>query len=156
MKSKFNVFIFFAVVFVGSSFAQRNNGMNRMRAKVEQFEKIKLIETLNLNEDESIRFFARRNEYKENQKKMLAERDSLYKLLSVELSSGKDAELAKMRNEILDVDSRILIKRKEFLNSLGDLLSEKEIAKYVLFEYNFRNEIRKQLIKQYKHRMGRM
>jgi hypothetical protein len=72
------------------------------------------------------------------------------------LSSGKEMELLKIKNEIFNLDNKILVKRREFLSSLKDILTEKEIAKYILFEYNFKNEIRKQLMKQYKLNKRRM
>jgi tRNA A22 N-methylase len=156
MKIKFCTFLIILIVITGTLSAQMNNRMGRMRAKVEQLEKLKLIEVLNLNEEKSIRFFSRRNKYKIFQKKLLAERDSLYKVLSGMLSSGKEMELVKIKNEIFNLDNKILVKRREFLSSLKDILTEKEIAKYILFEYNFKNEIRKQLMKQYKLNKRRM
>ena len=53
------------VILSSISYPQKmRDRMKQNRGKLEQLEKIKLIEALDLNEETAIRFFARRNDFK--------------------------------------------------------------------------------------------
>jgi len=58
-------------------------------------------------------------------------------------NDGKnDDELKKMIDQYQDLENKILKKRQEFYNSLNDILTYKQIAKVLLFERKFKDEIR--------------
>ena len=56
----------FALLLSSFLFAQRGEGpgeWGRMGGQIEQLEKIKIIEELNMDEETTLRFFSRRNEF---------------------------------------------------------------------------------------------
>ena len=142
-----NYLIAVIICFILPSFMySQEDDRNGQRNRIEQLEKLKLIETLNLSEDVSVRFFSRRNK---NQKEIEAIEDKtkeLFDKLDESLNSkSKDSELEqkKIINEILNNRELIEQKRKQFILSLNDILATEQIAEYVLFEKKFRDELRK-------------
>jgi len=139
-----------------SLFAQRNEQpgeWGRMGGKIEQLEKIKIIEELDFDEETAIRFFVRRNKHRENQKDLIEKRDLFYKDLADEVDSEDEGKLKSKVDKIFQIENEMLNNRKEFLYSLNDFLTEKEIAQLILFEFNFRKEVRSQFMKQGRKRM---
>ena len=148
--------------FVATNFAQSPGvppppgEWGRMGGKIEQLEKIKLIEELNLNEETAVRFFARRNEHRESLRSILQKRNALYKELSNEIKLDKKDSLKEKVNEIFLIEDEMVAKRKEFIDSLSDIFTEKQQVQLVLFEFYFRQEMRHQFMKQGKRRMKQM
>lgn len=121
------------------------------RERMEQLEKLKLLEALNLNEEEAIRFFARRNEFRDEHKDIIQKRDEI--ILNIELAIGKDkpgneADYEKKIKEFLMVEEKLIDHRAKFLNSLEDILTQEQIAKLIVFESKFKQEIRDLIIKR--------
>ncbi len=121
------------------------------RERMEQLEKLKLLEALNLNEEEAIRFFARRNEFRDEHKDIIQKRDEI--ILNIELAIGKDkpeneAHYEKKIKEFLMVEEKLIDHRAKFLNSLEDILTQEQIAKLIVFELKFKQEIRDLIIKR--------
>ncbi len=144
------------LLFTTSLFAQRNEGhgeWGRMGGKIEQLEKIKIIEELNMDEETTLKFFARRNEHRENQRAIIEKRDQLFKSLSENFNSEEDVNYKEKIKEIFGIEKEMITQREVFFNSLGDILSEKEMVQLVIFEFNFRNEVRHQFMKQGQRRM---
>jgi len=115
------------------------------REKLEQLEKIKLIESLDMDEDTSIRFFARRNESKREIQELEKKTDDI--ILELEKSfntedKNQNVKQKQLISEMLKNRESIEIKRNQFVNSLGDILSTEQIAKLIVFEKRFRDEIR--------------
>jgi len=115
------------------------------REKLEQLEKIKLIESLDMDEDTSIRFFARRNESKREIQELEKETEDiifeLEKSFNIE-DKNQDEKQKQLISEMLKNRESIELKRNQFINSLGDILSTEQIAKLIVFEKKFRDEIR--------------
>lgn len=131
--------------------AQERREHRMMDSKIEQLEKVKLIEALNLTEDQSVRFFARRNEHRKEIEKLEMRSEELIKQMEDRLDEPTDKNLSeqkKLLNEFLDIRIQIENKRKQFILSLNDILSQEQITKLVVFEKRFRDEIRKILMKR--------
>jgi len=115
------------------------------REKLEQLEKIKLIESLDMDEDTSIRFFARRNESKreiqELEKKIEDIIFELEKSFNTE-DKNQNEKQKQLISEMLKNRDSIELKRNQFINSLDDILSTEQVAKLIVFEKRFRDEIR--------------
>ena len=121
-----------------------------MRAKFEELEKIKLIEALHMNEETTLRFFARQTEHKDEQKAIMEEvkaiTDELDKVLKSEKPAAREDIELKI-DEINNLELQLELNRIEFINSLSDILSYEQIAQLIVFERSFRNEVRKMLMK---------
>lgn len=119
--------------------------------KIDELEKVKLIETLGMDEQTTLKFFARRTKYREEQSQMIQNIMALLDHIS-DLTKKNDAkndeEIKKTIDQYQDAEDRLLKKRQEFYNSLSDILSYKQIGKVLVFERKFREEIRAALMQE--------
>ena len=154
MKTKFYFLLIFSFILSISAqeFPPKHNKAPKER--LEQLEKIKLLEILDLGEEESIRFFSRRDNFKEEHRKILDERDAIILEMEIALKKGKTSEEFNFHqkiSELVDVEQKIVDHRKTFIQSLSDILTSSQIAKVVVFESKFMKEVRDALM----HRRGR-
>jgi hypothetical protein len=66
--------------------------------------------------------------------------------LDVMLKSARvitNAEFKSKINEVVSLQEQMERNRAEFINSLYDILRPDQVAKYIIFERNFRDEIRR-------------
>ncbi len=130
-----------------ASFPQHDREkMMKQKSKLHQLEKIKLIEALNLDEETSLRFFARRNEMQQEVDQLENKADDILNDLEQSLNANEKATGASQKqliNELLNVKTKIEKVKKQFITSLSDILSTEQIARYIVFEQKFREEIRK-------------
>ena len=134
----------FLLVITFTIFGQHEK-RNGPRDKIEALEKIKLLETLNMDEGTALKFFARRNEHREKMKTLMDDVDTQFDRIKNKISSAKDdndPELKKMVDNYLITQQKMDEERKRFFNSLTDILTYKQLAQLTLFERRFRQEIR--------------
>jgi hypothetical protein len=143
-----------SVIFLLSVIINAQTSENRRyknRAKLDQLEKVKLIEALDLSEESAVRFFARRNDFKKEIDELENKSDDVFNELEKTLNysdNNNETQQKKLINDLLMFREKIEIRKKEFLNSLNDLLTVEQISKYIIFERKFRDEIRKVLLKR--------
>lgn len=139
--------IVLSLMLVVSSYPQRDREkMLKQRSKLHQLEKIKLIEALNLDEDTSVKFFARRNEMQKQIETLEDKSDDILKKLESTLDvndKNNEAVQRQLINELGNIKEKIESTKKQFINSLNDILSTDKIVRYIVFEQKFRDEIRK-------------
>jgi len=152
---KVMTFVILASLFFSTIlFAQKGKWQDEeLRAKFENLEKIKLIETLQMDEETTLRFFARQSEHKTQQEqiqdKIRTNTDNLEDLLQSEKTVTAE-ELKSKINEINNLQLQLEKNRVEFINSLSDILSYKQVAQLIIFEKRFRNEVRKMIMRDRK------
>lgn len=154
MKKILFLTIFILAGFVSAGFAQ--DEMDRDKPprrppleKIEQLEKVKLVELLDLKEDEAVRFFARRKEFRKNQRELFEKRDDLVKGIEKKLRDGakqSDREYKEQLNDILNLDLKIVQQKEKFFSSLNDILTPEQILKLAVFDNRFMREIRELLM----------
>ncbi len=112
--------------------------------KIEQLEKIKLIEALDMDEQTTLKFFARRNEHNNKMKELMEK--SRQQLDSIDEKLKEKPVNEKMLNSMIDqyftYESDIEKEKEAFIHSVSDILTVTQIAKLVVFEKKFRDEIR--------------
>ena len=124
-----------------------------MRERLSQLEKIKLIETLEMDEETTLKFFARRNEHRMKIDQLVALGDEAIQKMEVILKSGKYStteELKSLIEEANSIHSRIEQEKSNFINSLEDILSTEQIAKLIIFERKFKDELKRVLFRDRK------
>ena len=136
----------------GWTFAQFEDGPphHKMREKISQLEKIKLIETLQMDEETTLRFFSRRAETEKAIDDLMKSHDDLLDKIDQMISDDnqpKDDVLKPLIKQVSDIRLKIDQKRADFVKSLDDILTTKQIAKFVVFEKKFREELAKSLMK---------
>jgi len=153
MKKIFLPLLF--ICLIGSaSFAQnrpRGNKDLKPMQRIEQWEKMKLMEALDLDEESSVRFFARRRDNQMKVREILDQRDAAMNELENEIKNGSqsgDAFYKERVNNLIALEGKITSERENFLKSLGDILNPKQIAKLIVFESKFRREVRETLMRR--------
>lgn len=154
MKSLYFLMALLLSINIVSFPQQDNKKMMKQRSKLHQLEKIKLIEELNLDEDTSVKFFARRNEMQREVESLEDKADDILKKLETNLGSNdKDAETTQKQliNELMNIKEKSETVKRQFIYSLKDVLTTEKIARYIVFEQKFREEIRR-IILDKRHR----
>jgi hypothetical protein len=143
---------FIVLLIATCAFAQGKRGGNikgKALEKIEQWEKVKLIEVLNLDENTSVRFFARKKEHTNRIKDILNQREQLANKMEAEFKNGTKVSnnvYNDQINEMVDTEYKIQKERESFIRSLNDILSPEQIAKLTVFEIMFRREIRDRMM----------
>ncbi len=148
---KINLVLLVILFFSTALIAQKSKWQDdEAREKFEQLEKIKLIETLKMDEETTLRFFARRTDHRTQQDEIQGKIKLNIDNLDVMLKSGRaftTEELKSKIDEINNLGLQLEKNKMEFLNSLSDILSYEQIAELIIFEKRFRNEVRKLLMR---------
>lgn len=146
--------LMFAMILFSEIFAQPHHMGNRRgkaREKIDQLEKIKLIETLNMDEEVSLKFFAKRNEFRERGKRLNDKIDSLSHFIGEKTvaAEGKtrDAEWEKLIEEFISAEKKLQNNKLEFLTAIQKILSPQQVAEFLAFERRFRDEVQEILLR---------
>jgi hypothetical protein len=111
--------------------------------RIEQWKKVRLIEILEMKEDQSVRFFARLNEHEARRRELMkAKGDALDRLDRLVRNRASAAELEKGIPDVFVADEKIREEQKRFLLGLTDVLTTEQRAKLLLFERQFEKELR--------------
>lgn len=145
--------VIFILIFSASSlFAQPGRGPRfdgKMLEKIEVLKREKLVELLKLEGERKEKFL---KQYTERQKGLLKshmEKRELSNELRIAIKDGKSAdELAKMSDKILIMHDDMQKSRENMLKYFKGFLNKEEYAKYLVFELNFSEEIRRRLMHQ--------
>jgi hypothetical protein len=116
------------------------------RERLEQLRRIKLIETLELNEEQAVRLSVREKEFRAKEKEMLDRRRAMAEELRtlIDENAGDDALRAQLAR-LDEIGAQIVHAKHAFLLSLNDFLTMRQIAGIVLFEQKFALEVRRLL-----------
>jgi|APTNR8051073442_1049403.scaffolds.fasta_scaffold07396_5 hypothetical protein len=124
----------------------------KMHERMLTLKKVKLLEYMDLNESKSDKLLIIVTKY-ENELRDLNEKiKSLSKKLGEDLEKLSENELKKRNDELYSNLEKISNIQKDKLNEARSLLSEKEFAKFQMFELKFAHELRKHLFENRKKR----
>jgi hypothetical protein len=137
---------FISVLLVWSSAAFAQGGRpddQRGWERIEQLRKVRLIELLDLKEEQSVRFFARLKEHDAARHDLVKEKDdSLDKIERLLRNHASAEEYQPVFDDAHGVDMKIVSERKKFFDSLTDILNIEQRAKFLIFERRFERELR--------------
>jgi hypothetical protein len=137
------VVLFAILCSVGISYGQDGPNQFRGQQRVEQFRKLRMIEALKLDEETSVRFFAKYSKHEEAMRGINKQRDELInKLQDMRKSNTDDAGMEKIFSELTDLDSKQADERIRFLGDVKAALSTQQIADLIIFERNFARNLR--------------
>lgn len=145
---KTEVYMKITIIFIFLlSFTLCAQDKERYHKKLEELEQVKLLEKLQLEEETAVRFFSKRSGHKNEMRKLYKEAEKKLK----EIKSSLESEnLSDKVDEYFQLEQEMFEARENYYSSLKDILSEKQIAEVILFEKNFKDEIRKLLMKEKK------
>lgn len=116
------------------------------RDKIEDIKLEKLTKKLELDDNTKSSFMDKYKVFSKSMRELNRGRAKAYKQMTENIESGSG--LDSLVNQVLDYEAKINDKREEFIADMKSLLTSKQIAKMIVFERKFNNEIRK-LLKQY-------
>ncbi len=117
-----------------------------IREKIQEIKLEKLTKKLELDETTKSTFIEKYKAFSTSIKELNKKRAKAYKLMTENIESGDG--LDSIVNQLLDYEAQINQKREDFAADMKSILTSQQIAKMIVFERKFNNEIKK-LLKQY-------
>ena len=143
MKLNFIIFICFVSSLIGNNiFAQKDD----IRDKIENVKLEKMTAKLSLEEPGKSAFIEKYKTFSAEMRELVKSRAKVYKEMTANVDSGESLDSLVVL--LLDYESRISKKRLDFITDLQTMLTSQQIAKMIIFERKFNNEIKK-ILKQY-------
>jgi hypothetical protein len=137
------VLVFSVIAVCGVSFGQPGPGQMRAGERVEQFRKLRMIEVLKLDDKTSVPFFTKYNKHEEIVRDINKQREDLLDdLQRMRESQAKNADLEKVIDKLLALDTKLAEERSRYVEDLKSVLSTGQIADLLLFERNFTRNVR--------------
>ena len=125
--------------------------------RIERFKKVRLIEMLDMKEEQSVRFLARLNEHDSAKRELVkAKMDLLDKIERLVRNHADEKEFEKLFPDVTAANRMILEEDEKFSASLSDILTTEQRGKYLLFERHFEQELREAMkeVQKRRRRMG--
>lgn len=125
--------------------------------RIEHFKKVRLIEMLDMKEEQSVRFFARLNEHDNTKRELMKEKmDVLDKIERLVRNHAEEKEFDRLFPDVSALNEKLSQEDQKFFNGLSDVLSAEQRGKYLLFERQFERELREAMrdIQRRRMRMG--
>lgn len=144
MRKIYNIsalFILALMLSLKPSFAQDD-----FREKIQEIKLEKLTKKLELDETTKSTFTEKYKAFSTSIKELNKKRNKAYKLMTENIESGDG--LDSIVNQLLDYEAQINQKREDFVTDMKAILTSQQLAKMIVFERKFNNEIKK-LLKQY-------
>ena len=137
-------------VFIASGIYGQDSDKHKSHyEKIEELKNLKLVEYLQLDEQKGIKLIARKKEFTKQLYSLYQVKDSLLDAAKNK-TDLKNPEAVKLTNEILSIDKKLVGLKSEYYKSLSDILTAKEILSYLVFEKEFKKEL-KELMLRRKH-----
>jgi len=141
--------IMFLALLDASAFAQFDGPPDgppdgRARERLEELRRLKMVEALKLDEEQAVRLTVRERKFRESEKELREQRTELLKELQDLIEDDADDAALKAAIENLSALSvKMTEQRQEYVFSLQDILSMEQIARLVIFEHRFAEEVRR-------------
>lgn len=111
--------------------------------RVEQYKKIRLMEILNLDEQTSIKFFARYNKNQEFLRDLRQKQvQALGRVQALRKAKAADSEYDKIISDLLSLESQVNEAKAKYVDELRQVLNSKQLAEYLVFETRFQQNLR--------------
>jgi hypothetical protein len=111
--------------------------------RIEQFKKLRLMEILGLDEQTSIRFFARYNKHQETMRDVRQKQMEVFQQIqSLRRSQAPDADYQRVLSELRGLEQRSNETKLKYMDELSEILTKKQVAEYIVFEVRFQQNLR--------------
>jgi hypothetical protein len=111
--------------------------------RVEQFKKIRIMEVLGLDEQSSIKFFARYNKNLEVMKDLRQKQiQTLARIQTLRKGKASDSDYAKVVTELRSLEDQVSQTKSNYIDDLKEVLTNKQLAEYLVFELRFQQNLR--------------
>ena len=157
MKLRLLYVLFITSIFSWATHAQPFGEGERPFERIERFKKVRLIEMLDMKEDQSVRFFARLNEHDNTKRELFkAKMDLLDKIERLVRNHADEGEFEKIFPDVAAANEKIFEEDQKFFDGLKDILTVEQRGKFLVFERHFEQELREAMkeVQKRRHRMG--
>jgi Spy/CpxP family protein refolding chaperone len=118
-------------------------GQRPAMERVESLKKVRMVESLKLDENQSMKLIARYNKHRETIHSFERESGTLFDKLEAQIEAdASDGEFNQTLAALMDIEKRKFEARTKFIDELREVLTPKQIAQYVVFERNFARDLR--------------
>lgn len=118
----------------------------RIRERINQLKKARLIETLNFDETTAEKFFVRYNQAQRNIDSAQQALKETLKQLQRAVRQQKKSRIKELTDESLKRHADLQNAIAAMLTDMRPLLDETQYAKFILFEARFQEEVRRRLM----------
>ncbi len=117
------------------------------RERIETLKMVKLLEILDLNEDESNKFIVKYKTMEKSIKEKADKIDILEDELKLALKKdASDKEIKELSDKLVNTQNDFFSATMEKVKSMQSILSQKNYAKFLIFEKNFHKKLRNMLM----------
>jgi Spy/CpxP family protein refolding chaperone len=150
-----NIAVIFSLAVIAFPAISQPHG--RAKERIQMLKKMKLIETLDLTEEQSDDFLVKYNSIEKKIEEARENHEEKSKALNRCLEEEKpEQELKKCLDEFLAANDKIIEAHNERIQEMQKVLTTEQFAKYMLFEQNFERRVRKMIFESMKEgRRGR-
>jgi len=114
----------------------------KMSANIENLRMLKLLEAVDLTEEQSTEFIPVFHGYRSDVNELRIQRDSLIEeIITMVNSNGEDNEIKPKLAELKDNRERMEARREEFLADCDTILTVPQIARLVIFQERFERDM---------------
>lgn len=114
----------------------------QMAENMENLRLLKLLEAVDLTEEQSAKFIPLFQRYRSEFKESLDQRRELVDTLADLVdSNASDADLNAAIQRLIDLKSKMERQQNDFLNQCREILTTKQLARLVIFQERFEREI---------------
>jgi Spy/CpxP family protein refolding chaperone len=122
---------------------RRNETQRPAFERIESFKKVRMMEAMKLDENQSVKLFARYNDHQEQMKSLERESNELFDKLESQIrSNASEGEYQQTIGELRNYEKKRTEERQRYFNELKDVLTPKQLAEYMVFERNFARDLR--------------
>jgi len=122
----------------------RRGGMQSQK-KINQLEKVKLLEVLELDDETAVKFFRLKDQHEEDMMSLRDKQDKILDIMEETLSedeSKKTSSLSKLITDYKKNEMEMTDERDRFHKEIWNVLQPEKYARFLVFERNFRQEVR--------------
>lgn len=111
--------------------------------RIEQFKKLRLMEILGLDEQTSIRFFARYNKHQETMRDVRQKQMEVFQQIqTLRRNQAPDADYERVLTELRGLEQRSNETKLKYMDELSEILTKKQVTEYIVFEVRFQQNLR--------------
>lgn len=115
------------------------------RERMEMMKIWKMTEFLDLSEEQAEKFFPRYKALSKELEEMSKQQREVMMAIKEILKGDKEIqgkEIDKIVQKASEIEKKKIDKKQEFIEGLGDVLTARQKAKYIVFEIRFKNQLR--------------
>ena len=118
-----------------------------MRERIEAMRMWKLTEYLELSTEQAEKFFPRTREHQQEMEVIIERQEELYQNFQKLIDEGKakDRDVDRYIAEMVQLEKSQLDLRVKHMQSLKDILTDEQLAKFAVFNKHFRRQLRFQI-----------